>query len=374
MKIVFYILFGLGLLSPTILCAQITVATDQFASGDLTTISTNADVSIESNLSNLGSASLVLVGENQNITTANEFVIKRLTILGGGLKRFTNRTTVEILLDLSEGHILAEDAFGFAGDPGLIENASELSFVLDKFFYDRTATDVSSTLTFPIGSNANGVGYAPLVVEGVSSGSLVVGSVSNGSFASEVSPINLPLEVGSASSNWYWQIEDENNNFSGGQIVLPFREEDKAEFNTFDRPVVLQVDASGLAVNLDNDFLSGSIADDNVQSRNPGSTGYFMVGRVISETPLVHNIISPNGDNVNDYLFVQNVDRYPENEITLVDRWGVAVYQKKNYVNPVPEVGLPGDDFTFLPPGNYICIFKYNGGENTIKQTVTVAK
>ena len=42
---------------------------------------------------------------------------------------------------------------------------------------------------------------------------------------------------------------------------------------------------------------------------------------------------SPNGDGNNDYWFIRSIDSYPTNSIKVFDRWGILVYQIKNYDN-----------------------------------------
>jgi gliding motility-associated-like protein len=45
------------------------------------------------------------------------------------------------------------------------------------------------------------------------------------------------------------------------------------------------------------------------------------------------NIITPNGDGVNDALAFDYLDFYPENELYILNRWGNIVYQTVNYQN-----------------------------------------
>jgi gliding motility-associated-like protein len=45
------------------------------------------------------------------------------------------------------------------------------------------------------------------------------------------------------------------------------------------------------------------------------------------------NIVTPNGDAVNDLLEVKYLQFYPENEIKVYNRWGNLVFEKKNYKN-----------------------------------------
>ncbi|MGL2993678.1 DUF7507 domain-containing protein, partial [Flavobacterium sp. TSSA_36] len=51
---------------------------------------------------------------------------------------------------------------------------------------------------------------------------------------------------------------------------------------------------------------------------------------------IVHNAFSPNGDNINDVFKIENIDDticYPENTIEIYNRWGVLVFDTKNYDN-----------------------------------------
>lgn len=50
-------------------------------------------------------------------------------------------------------------------------------------------------------------------------------------------------------------------------------------------------------------------------------------------TVLATNILSPNGDGVNDTWIVKDIERYPDNEVTVFDRSGRILFQTKNYQN-----------------------------------------
>ncbi|WP_158563219.1 Calx-beta domain-containing protein [Chitinophaga silvatica] len=48
----------------------------------------------------------------------------------------------------------------------------------------------------------------------------------------------------------------------------------------------------------------------------------------------VHPAISPNNDGLgNDLMWVENIDKYPDNEVTIFNRWGGTVFKLKNYDN-----------------------------------------
>jgi len=45
------------------------------------------------------------------------------------------------------------------------------------------------------------------------------------------------------------------------------------------------------------------------------------------------NVITPNGDGVNDYLRIPNVEFYPNSTMRIFNRWGEKVYENTNYNN-----------------------------------------
>ncbi|WEK20256.1 MAG: gliding motility-associated C-terminal domain-containing protein [Candidatus Pedobacter colombiensis] len=55
----------------------------------------------------------------------------------------------------------------------------------------------------------------------------------------------------------------------------------------------------------------------------------------IAGAPLVFpiNILTPNGDGVNDVWVVKDIEKFPDNEVTVFDRSGRTVFQTKNYQN-----------------------------------------
>ena len=42
---------------------------------------------------------------------------------------------------------------------------------------------------------------------------------------------------------------------------------------------------------------------------------------------------SPDGDGVNEYWHIDNIEYYPENMVTIYNRWGDLVFQIENYDN-----------------------------------------
>ena len=112
--------------------------------------------------------------------------------------------------------------------------------------------------------------------------------------------------------------------------------------------------------------------------------------RVVIEDDLVFpNVITPNGDNVNEVFAIRNLntninpedpDAYRSNELTIYDRWGRRVYYAQNYDTVEQDgnlhLGNQQFDAAGLPDGVYYYAFKYKGKARTIEYhgSITVVR
>ncbi len=66
-----------------------------------------------------------------------------------------------------------------------------------------------------------------------------------------------------------------------------------------------------------------------------GCVGYDTVLVIVADEPVTKavDIITPNGDGLNDFFHIDNIERYPDNTLIIVNRWGSEVYRKVNYKN-----------------------------------------
>jgi len=87
---------------------------------------------------------------------------------------------------------------------------------------------------------------------------------------------------------------------------------------------------------------------------------------------IVHNAVTPNGDSMNDYFIIENIEDtvcYPENSVEIYNRWGVKVFDTTNYNNKDRVFSGESDGRTTvkqsaeLPTGTYFYILKYKGSE-----------
>jgi gliding motility-associated-like protein len=51
---------------------------------------------------------------------------------------------------------------------------------------------------------------------------------------------------------------------------------------------------------------------------------------IISHTA---NVFTPNGDGINDFFFIENLEYYPNSKLEIFNRWGTLVYSSDNYQN-----------------------------------------
>src|SRR5690606_6942413 len=63
--------------------------------------------------------------------------------------------------------------------------------------------------------------------------------------------------------------------------------------------------------------------------------------------PFISNIVTPNGDNLNDFLITKDL---PEGtwSVKIYNRWGIQVYQKENYQQTWPENKISAGTYFYL--------------------------
>ena len=82
----------------------------------------------------------------------------------------------------------------------------------------------------------------------------------------------------------------------------------------------------------------------------------------------IHNAFSPNGDEYNPFFLIENLeetDCFPTNSVEVYNRWGVLVYETKQYNNAdrsfkgISEGRVTIHQSAELPTGSYFYILKY---------------
>ncbi len=88
---------------------------------------------------------------------------------------------------------------------------------------------------------------------------------------------------------------------------------------------------------------------------------------VVCDKLKIYNGFSPNGDGINDFFTIEGIEKYPNNVLTIYNRYGAQVYTAKSYKNDW-EGSWNNKQ---LPDGTYFYLF--NDGEgNTISGYVQI--
>lgn len=113
----------------------------------------------------------------------------------------------------------------------------------------------------------------------------------------------------------------------------------------------------------DNDGVADIIegADD---CDNNGTPNYIddaddcKISRPVSEG------LSPNGDNKNDVFFIQDIQLFPKNKVTVVNRYGSVVFEMEAYDNSWDGTSKSGAE---LPDGTYFYSIDYGVGKDEVQ-------
>jgi gliding motility-associated-like protein len=86
----------------------------------------------------------------------------------------------------------------------------------------------------------------------------------------------------------------------------------------------------------------------------------------------IPNAITPNGDGYNDRWYIRDLERYPDNEVRIINRWGDEVFYQKPYDNNWQGTwkgeNLPGATYY------YIIKIKFNGESYDFNGPLTVVR
>lgn len=100
-------------------------------------------------------------------------------------------------------------------------------------------------------------------------------------------------------------------------------------------------------------------------------TGYVLITAIDDYKVFPINTMTPNGDGVNDKLYIKNLYNYPNNTLVMLDQWGREVYQKEGY-NGEWDGTQGGRE---LPGGTYYYILHFGDGTDKVyKGSVTIVR
>lgn len=88
--------------------------------------------------------------------------------------------------------------------------------------------------------------------------------------------------------------------------------------------------------------------------------------KAIDQCLFFPNIFTPNGDNANDAFVIKGAEQFPDNTLTIYNRWGTEVYKKDHYLNQW--------NAQYLEDGLYYYLFEIPNFHKTFKSWVMVVR
>ncbi|MBF9039251.1 DUF11 domain-containing protein, partial [Rhodobacterales bacterium LSUCC0246] len=176
-------------------------------------------------------------------------------------------------------------------------------------------------------------------------------------------------------------IEDPLVDVVGGPITLEPGEVDANTFTAIysitqadieqlfveNQALVSGVDPYGDVIEDLSDDPNNSDDEDVDNDGEPDDVTVTIIPNVLAEEDIViYNVITPNGDGLNDQLVIGAIERFPDNTLRIFNRWGVEVFKEENYGQPGSEPfrGYSNgrvviDSGELLPTGTYFYVLEY---------------
>ena len=373
---VFSLTMCIGLASAQSAPGSILIGDDiPLATSSSTQIAFTGNLTVNSSAADLSKATLLLAGTNQDLRMTRSSSILTLggIIIGtdGGVTNgrkdfFAGTWEIANTLIFNDGVVIPQGANTklvhtiAAGTTSSITMNNPNSYVNGAFYSKGTGTRF-----FPIG---NGAGYFSAQLSSVDQGDLEIGMIVRNANA------NLALGTGIEElfTDQYWELIDPSNSLAGPLVSLSVLGADG-----FIVPNVGTVVYAGSGTNAAGISLDGAIVGDFLLSSKSITTNerIFTMAKVSNElvNVKIRNVITPFLDNANDYLEIENISLFPDNKVTLLDRWGVQVKEWSGYTNAGTSPD-PSHDLSKIATGNYIVLLEYKDGSSVKKlsQMVTI--
>jgi gliding motility-associated-like protein len=150
-------------------------------------------------------------------------------------------------------------------------------------------------------------------------------------------------------------------------------------------PVTFTLSDTTIAVIVGNVLTAKQIGTVTLRVYQPGNDFYNAAETVYTiitindakdDELVVHPVVTPNGDGINDIFLVEGIKNYPDNTVTLANRNGVRIYTARGYNNESLRFdghsNITGD---FQPAGTYFYLIDYtDNGKHKHKTGFIVLK
>lgn len=300
-----------------------------------------------------GSGGITFNSDIQQIINHNDQSFSKLTISGGGQKMFLANITIENELIFEEGILTSQNGAHIVFTPGSkIIGGSDAAHINGRVYHQGTGN-----LLYPIG---NGSTYLPVTLNNVPGNTQVgieVQSIPAGTSLTTRAPL-----VDVVSEN-IWILDVVGGNIESSTITLPVRN-NPAVGNNETLVVAESHSITDPFSSLGQSGFTSSNQNGFITSLSGPRESVVTLATSAGEGKLsVFNGVSPDGDGLNDYWHIENIDKLADaqpNKVTIFNRWGDVLWSARNYDN-VSTVFTGGD----LPAGTYFYKIEFESGRKT---------
>lgn len=239
--------------------------------------------------------------------------------LSGGDKTLNANLTVN-QLELNGSKLIIADGFGLEVTPGGTITRQVDDYIIGRLIMTGNETYPIGTSNYFLPVNLNSLADDPQAVGIRAVETPLAGTLDN--TIAEIAPFH-----------WVMDGTDEKYSVGVGFENASFLQEIEysmvLEAESFDA-TIFSLYQDSVAGTVDNGYLTNSLD-------HPLTLPYFSIGRKFlpeDRPPIkVLNLLSPNGDGKNEFLFIENIDAYPDCLVVIYDRWGTKVYEQEGYDN-----------------------------------------
>jgi gliding motility-associated-like protein len=291
----------------------------------------------------------------------------RLTISGGGVKNFPADITIEDELNLTEGTLVSQNGAIIVFSPtAQIIGGSDQAHINGPVYHQGSGTKI-----FPVG---NGTDYLPVEITGIASASEV--GITLVEFSSQQS-FSFKPELSAVSGKRYWEVDVVSGSLAGTQLVLPLNGDEGLSSlrPESDYVVVQSLDSPIEFTSLGQSALTGSLSSGSLSSLNAVTENLVTIG-LISEGIVVYNAVSADGNDLNASMKISNITAFPNNKVSIFNRWGDKVWEVNGYDNEqkvfTGNSNQGGDNE--LPAGTYFYVIDKGDGSPVVNGFVSLKR
>jgi gliding motility-associated-like protein len=303
-----------------------------------------------------GQGQITFNSSDNQIINHNDQSFSKLIISGGGEKKFLANITITDQFTLTNGVLTsANGAKIIFKETAQITGGSDASHIRGPVYHQGGGDKI-----FPIG---NGTVYLPVELKNISGSTPQIG-ITDVELTSAI--LKKSSSLSDISSTRYWQIDKVSGSLDNTRIILPVRGENVLLTDT-QKAVVAQ--AQSLDSNFENigqSFFDGTSSNGKITSDKAPTFPFVTLATAENNGLIVYNAVSPNGDGLNEFFRVDNIGKYPNNTVTIFNRWGDKVFEISSYDNKERVFRGNTESNKELISGTYFYLINKNDGSEQV--------